>query len=291
MIIRTLLISLLGFLGIVSVFGLGNDNYLTPEILSNSIIILSVILLIDLWNSKWQEPRIPKIDAHTESLSFTAHQLRSPLTVIKGYADLIEDGTFGVATPEIKDASFKIKAATNRAFKIIDEILNFNSLLSGKTSNKPEIIQLNNFLSEHLKQFEQAAHEKNLILSFEPNASELKILADSSQLEHIVNNILDNALKYTDKGKIEVRTTTDAKSKFATIEIFDTGKGIPAEIIETIFMPFERDPRHAHDVKGMGLGLSIAKKLSEINKFKIWAKSDGPGTGAAFYIKILLISN
>lgn len=276
--------------GIIS-FVPGVYDYISPELIGGIFFIIALFILIDLWETKYGKSRLPKIDTHTESLAFTAHQLRSPLTVIKGYADLIVDGTFGEATEGIKDAGLKIKAATDRAFKIIDEILNFNSLLSGKTSNKPEVIQLNNFLNERFKTFEQAAHEKNLILSFAPSSAELKVVADPSQLEHIINNILDNALKYTDKGKIEVRITIDSKNKYATVEIFDTGKGIPAEIIETIFMPFERDPRHVHDVKGMGLGLSIAKKLSEINKIKIWAKSDGPDTGAAFYIKIPLKLN
>mgnify|MGYP001609081712 CR=1 FL=1 len=290
MLIRTLLIILLGLLGIIAVFSLGDENYLTPKVLSSSIIILSLALLLDLWKTKWQESKFQKIDAHTESLSFTAHQLRSPLTVIKGYAELISDGTYGDVSSEVKDVGLKIKASADRAFQTIDKILDFNSLIAGRTINKSETVLLNHLIDERIKTFELLAKEKKLDLIFVPNPAEINVVADSSQLEHIISNIIDNALKYTAKGKIEIHTTLEQSGKSALVEVSDSGNGIPPEIIETIFMPFERDPRYAHDMKGMGLGLSIARKLCELNKCEVWAKSDGIGKGATFYLRIPIAS-
>ncbi|MDP1689290.1 MAG: HAMP domain-containing sensor histidine kinase [bacterium] len=288
MIYKIILIVLVVALGGIISFVPEIYNNLSPELIGGIFFIIALFILIDLWETKYGKGNFPKIDAHTESLAFTAHQLRSPLTVIKGYADLIVDGTFGETTDGIKDAGIKIKISTDRAFKIIDELLDYNSLEVGRMTCKPETVALNSFLKENLKKFDSLALEKKLILSFIHSSEEINIIIDPSHLEHIVENIISNSIKYTEKGKIEVFTKLDLNEKFAIIEVTDTGKGIPLEILSTIFLPFERDPRHARDTKGMGLGLAIAKKLSELNGCMVWAKSEGIGKGAVFYLKIPL---
>lgn len=277
----------LGILGALAVL-VPHEPYL---VISRGLVVVSIVVLVVLivvreWRKGTHGRSASRQGISTEPLAFVAHQLRSPLSVIKGYADLILHGNYEESSEEIAQAASKIKINADRALKTIDSLLDFHLLQAGRMTHHPERVGLNDFIEERVKEHGKAVSEKNLSLVFKPDSKKPKVIVDPMHLHYIFDNLLDNALKYTKEGAIEVRVTAGAKEHEATVIVSDTGQGIPAELLESIFLPFERDSRLAHDVKGVGLGLAIAKRLVEINGGKVWAESDGVGRGATFYVKI-----
>lgn len=221
-----------------------------------------------------------------EQLAFTAHQLRSPLSIIRGYADFILDRKRKKTAEELTSAASKIKATVDRAIKTIDTLLDFHLLYAGRMAYHPEQVALNDFIKGRMEEYERAVSEKNLSFDFRPAPEKIMVFADPLHLHHVFDNLFDNALKYTKKGAIRICTEVSPRKNSAVFSVTDSGKGIPAELLESIFLPFDRGSGHTTDVKGVGLGLAIVRKLVEINGGKVWAASRGEGKGATFFVML-----
>ena len=128
------------------------------------------------------------------------------------------------------------------------------------------------------------AQDKKLDLTFEGPANEIKIQVDSMKFSQVIQNFIDNAIKYTDQGWIKVKV--EEKENSVLISVSDSGRGISPELRPRLFEQFSRDSAIAKEIQGTGLGLYIAKQIVETHHGIIWAESEGEGKGAVFCVEI-----
>jgi signal transduction histidine kinase len=214
-------------------------------------------------------------------LSTISHELKTPLTSVKMYSELI------VRKPE-KAENFTniILKETNRLEGLIDAILNYTRMESGKNSFRWENINLSECVKKVCNSLDVIASGKGLELRREI-ADDCGITGDYPSIYSLVQNLVDNAIKYTAEGYIHVRLQTDEHG--VSLSVADTGKGIPVNEQKNIFDGFYRvGDESTRETKGTGLGLAIVKRTADIHKASIILKS-APGRGAVFTVIFPLI--
>ncbi len=186
-----------------------------------------------------------------------SHELRTPLTAIKGYVETIEEELTG----EVLRYVDIIKRHTDRLISIVEDLLTLSEIENiSLNSDVRERVQLSVVISEVIKVFERRAEEKNLILSFLCEKDAV-IYADPIKIEQLLINLVDNAIKYTEQGKVEVVLTMADERPVLIVR--DTGIGIPEEDIDRIFERFYVvDKSRSKQLGGTGLGLSIVKHIA-----------------------------
>lgn len=189
-----------------------------------------------------------------------AHELRTPLTAIKGFAETLA----GEVGDSQKTYVNTILRHTDRLVRIVDNLLLLSRLEEPSTELERKAVDVSSLVANVLKLFEPKAKEKDLALSFEVSADLPVIEADPFLLEQVVINLVDNALKYTDRG--EVRVFLARKGSCLVLEVADTGIGIPEEDRQRIFERFYVvDKSRSRKLGGSGLGLSIAKHIVNLH--------------------------
>ncbi|MFZ0453180.1 MAG: PAS domain S-box protein [Ignavibacteriaceae bacterium] len=217
-------------------------------------------------------------------LANMSHELRTPMTGIMGYTETLYN--------ELKDSHLKEMAGT--LLKIssrLKETLNLILDLSRIEANKIEINSTNIYIPEILREtvklFEIAAIEKKLELDLTIKDENISSMLDRRMFVQIIENLINNAIKYTNIGKVAVTAgkKIENRKEFSIIEIEDTGIGIQSEDIEVIFEPFRQlSEGNARSFEGTGLGLTITKKFVELLGGNIFVQSR-PGTGSKFTVK------
>lgn len=232
--------------------------------------------------------KLEQIDtARKEFLSFASHQLRAPMTIIKGYANLLLDKTYLGSLDKSKPIISKIINSTEQLDRLIKNFLDARAIEEGKMSYNPEPIDLVSLASSMVDEFKFAANEKNLTLDFETSKPLITINADQMKLHQVIQNLIDNAIKYTDTGFVKVSIKDKDKENRVLLAVTDSGKGISPEIKDHLFGQFVREKGRAADkIQGTGLGLYIAKEIITAHQGKIWAESEGTNKGSTFYIEL-----
>ena len=223
-----------------------------------------------------------KADIERMRREFTAsasHELKTPLTTISGYAEMMANGM--VKPEDMKEFSLKIYKESSRMLRLIDDIINLSELDEGAVIENPEKIDLAHIASEAILVHEKAAKEKGIQIFFSHEPT--YIMGDALLLSELVSNLLDNAIKYSgENGKIRVFVGDTTKG--AELSIKDTGIGIPEKDRERIFERFYRvDKSRSKRVGGTGLGLSIVKHICALHSADIRVKSE-VGKGSTFYV-------
>jgi len=155
-----------------------------------------------------------------------------------------------------------------------------------------EKVSLEEMISSILDEMKIKADERKLYLKWEKITPLPKIMADPGKLRQVILNIIDNCIKYTDRGGIIIKSETKVPSRkyeqgLILITIKDTGDGMTKEEINKMFESFTRgEAGEKHDTSGLGLGLYIAKKFSELHGGRVWAESEGKGKGSTFFVEI-----
>ncbi len=232
--------------------------------------------------------KLKKLDqAKSRFLSMASHQLRAPLTVIKGYISMILEGVYGEIDETVKEKLKRTYQSNERLTKLVSDLLNVSRIEAGKIEMKFEKVNLESLISVLIKELSIQAKKKGLFLKFEKPKKELpEILLDKEKITQAVLNIIDNAIKYTEKGGVTVKIKK-LNHKKVQIIISDTGMGMTKEDISSLFEIFTRGTVKASSAaEGIGLGLYIAKRFIEMQKGKIWAESKGKGKGSVFYIEL-----
>lgn len=223
----------------------------------------------------------------SEFVSLASHQLRGPLTAIRGYASMLLEGDFGtIDKPEMKDAVEKIATSTGSLVVLVGDYLDVSRIEQGRMQYDFSTFDLRELVSNIIKELEPSIQKSKLDFKFDfdPSAN-YKINADMGKIKQVIGNIVDNSIKYTPLGGIHIwMKRTDDK---LLITISDTGVGIKPEVLPRLFEKFTRAPDASKtNIMGTGLGLFVAKKMIEAHSGRIWAESAGAGKGSTFFIEL-----
>jgi PAS domain S-box-containing protein len=218
--------------------------------------------------------------AKSQFLTTMSHELRTPLNAIAGYVELLAMGLRGPVTDAQRADLDRIKMNEEMLLRLIDDVLSFAKLESGRLDYNVTDTQLDQLL-ERLESFvAPRLAKKGIDYVFEPCDANLRVRADRDKTEQIMVNLLSNAAKFTDKGRITVQCVPTAIG--VEIAVRDTGRGIPAELLESIFEPFTQGERDlTRTAEGTGLGLSISRQLARAMGGDVLVQSE-VGKGSTF---------
>jgi signal transduction histidine kinase len=217
--------------------------------------------------------------AKDEFLHVVSHELRTPLNVLMGYSQLVQDGTFGTINEKQKHALDKVMGCSTELMDMIGEILRATSIESGKVQVEIFPVRIGGLL-DGLKLNYDIISNKKLTLKWDYSLEGRMIETDGDKLKHILQNLVNNALKFTDEGSIVITARYFPDTKVAEFKVADTGIGIEKEMIPTIFDMFHQlDSSETRNQGGVGLGLYIVKKYTEALGGQIQINSElGKGT-------------
>ncbi len=219
-----------------------------------------------------------------EFLEALGHELRAPLNAILGWSRLMELGRLGVE--ETRSGGETIARNARTLAHIVDDLLDLSAVSTGKIRVDPEETDICEIVEAALDILQPSAASKGVILEKHLATPECLVFGDPQRLQQVVWHLLSNAIKFTPRGgraKVTVRTAGDK----CHIVVSDTGAGIADELLPYVFDRFWRtEAPDEHRYSGLGLGLSLAKRLVELHGGAITATSAGPNRGATFTVML-----
>ncbi|MDD5422492.1 MAG: PAS domain S-box protein [Candidatus Omnitrophica bacterium] len=220
------------------------------------------------------------LEIKTSFTGMVSHELRTPLAAIKEGVSVVLDKVTGDINIEQNKYLSIVKNNVDRLDRLISEVLDFQKLESGKMELKAEDSDLNEVVKGMCDTMALLFKKKHLALKLDLCDDLPKVKFDRDKISQVLTNLVNNALKFTEKGSVTVRTSKG--DNFIQVMVKDTGVGIKKGDIQRLFREFTQLQRK---VGGAGLGLSICKRLIEAHRGKIWAESEF-GKGASFYFNI-----
>jgi signal transduction histidine kinase len=218
-------------------------------------------------------------------LANMSHELRTPLNSILGFADVILEELDGPLTENMNNDLKLIQKNGQHLLHLINDVLDMAKIESGRMNLAIEKFNLHEIIEEVTSITSPLASEKNLALFITPESDrEVDIHADRTRLRQVMINLVNNAIKFTEKGRIAILATREGDH--VLIRVKDTGIGIPPEQLEAVFQEFVQvDTSTTRKAGGTGLGLPISRKLIEMHGGRLWAESSGVnGEGSSFYV-------
>lgn len=233
------------------------------------------------------EEKIRYDKENKELISNISHDLKTPVTTIKGYAEGIMDGV--ADTPEKLDKYVRtIYNKANEMNTLINELTLYSKIDTNRIPYNFNTIPVNAYFDDCAEELSMELEAKNVEFGyFNYVEGAVKIIADAEQIKRVIHNIINNSLKYMDKPKGKINLRVKDVGDFIQIELEDNGKGIAAKDLTKIFERFYRTDASRNSSKGgSGIGLSIVKKIVEEHGGKIWATSrEGTGTTMYFVLR------
>ena len=227
-------------------------------------------------------------EAKTEFISIVSHQLRTPLNAIKGYLSLFLEGVYGKLDAEKQKPMDRLLRSSERLIHLVNDLLGVSRIQMGKIELEMGEVDLCEVAKSVVEEFGNAAEEKGIGLHAScPTDGVPVVPGDKQKLRDSVLNLVDNAIRYTDKGSVDVSVSREVNDLVVRVE--DTGPGLDAEETRALFKSFQRGQVGRKQwAEGSGLGLYIAKEFIALHGGAIWAESPGKGLGSTFFIRIPL---
>jgi signal transduction histidine kinase len=225
--------------------------------------------------------RLKELDTlKTEFLSIATHQLRTPLSIIKGYTSLLDEGAYGKVTKAQKEILGNIDVSNERLISLVDEFLDVSRIEQGRTQYQFEEMDVRTVVDSVLAELAPKAVAKSIDVHMDLLTTCL-IVGDASRIRHGVFNFFDNAIKYSPKdSRITVRLQKHTGG--FVYQVLDEGPGLDASDLSNLFQKFYRSPNVSRDFEGNGLGIYVVKEFIEAHGGHVWAKSEGIGKGSEF---------
>jgi signal transduction histidine kinase len=223
-------------------------------------------------------------------LANMSHELRTPLNSILGFSDVMLEGLDGELTEYMDNDLRLIQKNGQHLLHLINDVLDMSKIESGRMNLNPETFNIYNTLEEVCNITSALASEKNIALYIEDDSEQdIEIYADDTRIRQVMINLVNNAIKFTEKGKIAISLKQLDNSRIL-ITVKDTGTGIPPDKLEMVFQEFTQvDTSTTRKVGGTGLGLPISRRLVEMHGGRIWAESSGvDGEGSTFFVELPL---
>ena len=221
-----------------------------------------------------------------ELISNISHDLKTPLTAIKGYVEGIMDGV--ADTPEKMDRYIRtIYNKTNDMDRLINELTFYSKIDANRIPYTFNKINVKNYFEDCVEEMGIELESKGFAFSYKNEVDDsVEVIADAEQIKRVINNIVSNSVKYMDKSDPRIDIRVKDVGDFVQIEIEDNGRGIGTKELPNIFERFYRADASRHSAGGSGIGLSIVKEIIEDHGGKIWASSTlGKGTVMYFVLR------
>lgn len=233
-----------------------------------------------------------------EFISTASHEMRTPVASIEGYLGLALNPQTAQIDTRARDYILKAHEATKHLGHLFQDLLDVSKADDGRLSNNPKVVDIVKFTHDIVQGLVQKASEKNIRLIYKPMPDNDKerhlapvysVNLDNDHIREIVNNLVENAIKYTPAGEVIVDVSGDDDK--VVLSVKDSGIGIIAEDIPHLFQKFYRiDNKDTREISGTGLGLYICRRLAEIMGGRIWAEST-KDKGSTFFVELPRISN
>ncbi|UCE01042.1 MAG: hypothetical protein JSV42_10130 [Chloroflexota bacterium] len=209
-------------------------------------------------------------------ISNISHELRTPLTHIKGYLDIFTDQSLGPLTKMQEDALKVLIRSEDRLEQLIDDLIQFSTAVRGELSLTEQEIDIRHMVDAQLPQLIRKANAKDIKLEIMIPNGVPKIYADEDKIQWVINQLIDNGIKFTPKGG-QVGISVEPEVDFVEIKVSDSGIGIPEERIAEIFEPFHQlDGSITRKYSGTGLGLAMVKRILDAHgsQLQVMSKID-----------------
>jgi len=215
-------------------------------------------------------------------LAATAHDLRTPLNSIIGFAELLVDGRVPAGSPEYKEFTGDILAGGRHLLQLINDILDLAKIEAGKLEFRPQPMGVEATIAQVTKLLRTMARQKRITITVEAGPPIGVVELDPLRFTQVLNNFVSNALKFTPEGgRVVIRATDEPPASFR-IEVEDSGIGIAPEQLARLFLDYEQLDDGAGRVQGTGLGLALTRRLVEAQGGTVGVRST-PGAGSAFF--------
>jgi signal transduction histidine kinase len=231
--------------------------------------------------------RLKELDrAKSEFLSIASHQLRTPLASIRGYISLLTEGDYGQLPENMREPMEHVQESARLMNTSIEDYLNVSRIEQGRMKYEMQDLDLVDLTKRTVEELRGDAKRKGLTLESDIKLPTALMRGDLGKLKQLISNLIDNSIKYTQKGSVTV-TLSEGANNTVRVTISDTGVGIPKEEIGGLFEKFKRASGAGKvNTTGTGLGLYVAKSIVEAHKGKIWIESEGSGKGSRFIFEV-----
>jgi signal transduction histidine kinase len=221
-----------------------------------------------------------------ELVANVSHDLRTPLTVMQGYIETLQIKKGSLNDVQNKEYLYIIKKSIKQLTQLVSQLFEYSKLEAKQVKPQKEPFALTDLIYDIQNKYELIAKQKNISLTTKFSKQTPLVFADIGLVERAIQNLMDNALKFTpDSGEILISATE--KEKDLLVSVCDNGVGINPKYLYKVFNEFEQlglsnSPKYG----GTGLGLNITQKIVELHKGKIWVESKGSNKGSCFYVQI-----
>ncbi|MGD9369659.1 MAG: response regulator, partial [Desulfobacteraceae bacterium] len=230
--------------------------------------------------------------AKSEFLARMSHEIRTPLNAVTGLTQVVLKSNL---TADQRDYLEKVLLASNNLRRVINDVLDFSKVEAGRMALNSVVFDFNLMLEDLADLFSSRGSQKDIELIFSKSPKVPGMLkGDAGRLNQVLTNLIENAIKFTSTGEVFVgveladQSGTSSGQVVLKFRVSDTGMGISADVLPTLFEPFiQADSSLTREHEGTGLGLAICRRLVELMEGRIWAES-APGRGSTFYFTVTM---
>jgi signal transduction histidine kinase len=294
-VLATLLVALIAFVLLVDLIVFTEAMHL--RIIKGMILLLflfaGLILVRSVHREIDQREKLEEVtvalrradESKTEFISIVSHQLRTPLNAIEGYLTLLLDGTYGPLDSQKRKPVERLHRSGERLIHLVNELLGISRIQMGHIELELADVNLCQVARSIVDEFSWEAQQKGIQLRANCTEPVPPVIGDLAKLRDSIMNLVDNAIRYTEKGSVEVSVASDGDN--IEVAVADTGAGIDPAEAQNLFESFRRgDVGRRNWTEGSGLGLYIAQEFVALHQGKIWAESKGKGQGSTFHIRV-----
>lgn len=242
-------------------------NVLVKVVRDNEAIANSIVVLLQ---NITQIKQLEKVK--TDFIATVSHEFKTPLTSVMMGLSLLTDEKLGPLTEKQLQTISAIKEDGETLVNLVHDLLEIAKIESGKSIFKIQPCSIATLIESSVKIFREQAKLQKVNICYEVEENLCKVNADPEKVQWVLNNLLSNALKYTDEGD-EILITAAIKQEKMCVSVKDTGTGIPPEYLDKVFHKFVQVKGYDMEIRGTGLGLAIAKEIVEAHGGEIWCES------------------
>lgn len=256
------------------------------KLVSIGLLVVSIILGIFVMRSVLREVRTR--EQLEGVLHFMSHEVKGALGKTRGLLSFVSDGTLGEVSPKLREMAGDLSLTVSESLDSVEDILNSANIKKGTFTYQMVPFDFTALVNKLVLVYKPQAEHKNILFTYKIPATAVTITGDEKHLEHVVKNLIDNAVRYTKEGGVTVSISTGPKS--VLLSVADTGYGLTEEDKKNLFTEGGKGKESQKvNVESTGYGLFIVKSIALGHGGKVWAESKGRGEGSTFFVELPLV--